>query len=223
MRVGLVALNGEIACLKSLKSSLAYYVKDMCFARVLGVDGGCRWLEKLNIIPDEILGDFDSVHSLSYYKTLWPQAKCSKSPPEKDETDSEIAVAKILESSLDTVLIIGAFGGRLDHLLGTVQLLSPIKPDFQMILLDVNNQVRMIKGPYRFKLSRQEFNTKYISLLAISDAVRGITLSGFKYPLNDATIFYGQTVGISNELLDASGEIVIDSGRLLLIASSDAK
>ena len=79
-------------------------------------------------------------------------------------------------------------------------------------------------GPIRLlanqaTLSHSEFT--YISLLPLTAAVKGITLDGFQYPLIDATLEMGQSLGISNKLQADTGSITIGEGLLLIIESRD--
>ena len=120
MRWGLVSLNGKVDDVQKLSLQLKKYTQQAEFNYVIGVDGGCALLQHLNVVPNLILGDFDSIDALSTYETLWPSAKILSFPVQKDYTDSELAIEVILKEKLDRVVIIGALGGRMDHMLGTL-------------------------------------------------------------------------------------------------------
>ena len=62
---------------------------------------------------------------------------------------------------------------------------------------------------------------EYISLVPFTDVVRGITLTGFIYPLQNATLRLGESIGVSNEQLEDSASIQVKSGILLFIKSKD--
>lgn len=214
MKWGLIALNGKVNDVDQLIKQMARYTEHTKFDYVIGVDGGCALLQNIGIIPSLILGDFDSIESLGRYETLWPSAEVMSFPPNKDYTDSELAVEVILNKNLDRVVIIGALGGRMDHMLGTLFLLDK---STHLSIVDENNCIERIITPYNKKIDAYD---GYVSLVPSMEGLHNITLKGFKYPLCEATILYTQTRGISNEIIEA-GEIEIKSGSGYLILSHD--
>jgi thiamine pyrophosphokinase len=79
----------------------------------------------------------------------------------------------------------------------------------------------MVKGPVRLKIDDTNQFGQYISLVPLSDCIEGVDLKGFKYPLANACIHFGQTIGISNERVEREAEIYIKSGVALVIFSND--
>lgn len=220
MKIGLIALNGILGRKEDVESHLKRYSENLEFEWVIGVDGGISYLRALDIVPSQLLGDFDSVSGLEEYLKLWPHAVCDKFPSEKDETDAEIAMDQMLGKGVEEVLIIGGFGGRLDHLMGNVFLLDRLK-SIRAYMIDDINCLEMIKGPYETTLWKETLFGKYISIVPLDARIDGVDLRGFKYPLNNATIAFSETIGISNELMEEKGTVSLKSGKALLIQSRD--
>lgn len=214
MKWGLVALNGKVRDANKLSTQIEMYTNRTRFDFVVGVDGGCSLLKRLTVEPDLILGDFDSIDSLASFEALWPDVKVLTFPAHKDYTDSELAIEMILKEDVDRIVIIGALGGRMDHMLGTLFLMD--KSD-KLMIIDENNIIERIIAPFEKKIKAV---SGYVSLVPSVEGLHNITLKGFKYPLIKATLLYTQTRGISNEVLD-EGEIKIESGAGYLIYASD--
>ena len=72
------------------------------------------------------------------------------------------------------------------------------------------------------KIKGNKGKQEYISLIPYTEKVTGITLSGFKYPLENETLKIGISRGISNELLEEEGLIHIEEGILIVCVSCDS-
>ncbi len=221
MRQALVVLNGHFQDYMVLKRGLNRVFKDIEPEVILGVDGGAAHLKALQLSPTHILGDFDSIEDCESLKGHYPDSEWLVYPKEKDYTDSELALETIAEMGCDRVVVVGAFGGRLDHMIGTLFLLNRYHRLFEMILIDEQNQVTLLEGPIKQLIHRSEVPHKYVSFIPISDDAKGINLKGFKYPLVNAQVQMGETIGISNEIEEKSAEITFDSGKLLMVFSDD--
>ncbi|MDN5353166.1 MAG: thiamine pyrophosphokinae [Clostridiales bacterium] len=219
MKTGLIAMGGKIEDLDTVEQRLRHFVPDLAFDWVIAADSGAKWLEMLDIIPDELIGDFDSISDLNHYLTRWQGVHSETFPAEKDVTDSEIAVDAALRKNPDLVVIIGGFGGRADHMLSTL-FLTGRSPS--LVMIDSYNVARVIEGPYEMQLTRESAPGKYISIVPLSDVVEGVTIQGVKYPLDRATILFGQTIGVSNELISENGTLAVEKGRAVLFFTQDA-
>ena len=220
MKIGIIALNGPIASYTLLKDQLDTYLGAHTIVHVLGVDGGCKLLDCLGYTPNKILGDFDSIEDIERYKVKWPSADVMTFPPEKDYTDAELAFFEISkEQNLEKIVVIGAMGGRADHMLSILFLLGNAK---RFVIVDEQNIIEKIDTPFKRRLIKKEMgDLKYLSIIPLEKGLQGITLSGFRYPLNQAKINFSQTVGISNELLEDIADIQIGTGSGYLIYSMD--
>jgi len=188
----------------------------------IGADRGVFHLLKRGIKPSVAFGDFDSVTPQELAIIENKVEKLKQFKPEKDETDMELALNWALEQNPETIRLFGATGGRLDHLLANLQLL--VKPlqdgrSTEVVLIDRSNTV-FCKGPGSYQINRIA-SEKYISFVPLTPAVSGLTLKGFKYPLEHRHISLGSTLCISNELINDSGTFSFSEGILIVIRSHD--
>ncbi|UHA73116.1 thiamine diphosphokinase [Paenibacillus sp. 481] len=203
-----------------LHTELILYTDSADF--IIGADRGALFLISHGIIPDLAIGDFDSVtdeERALVESTSKRYVGCDA--VDKNYTDTELAFQTALSYKPDLITICGATGTRLDHTLANIHLLrQAVEANIMCRIADNNNLIMLTKK--EIVVSAQHLqHFKYVSLLPLSMEVRGITLSGFAYPLQDATLQIGQSVGISNELVAATGSIRIVSGYLLVICSRD--
>ena len=140
-------------------------------------------------------------------------------PCEKDDTDTGLAMQKAIETGADEILLVGGTGTRLDHVLGNIgQLFYAHSKGVKAELIDANNRMRVLD--HKSTVSKKDQFGKYVSLIPIYEA-KGVTLQGFKYPLNNDTLVFHESWGISNELEAEEGIISFSEGKLLLIESRD--
>ena len=190
---------------------------------VIAADSGLVHAQRFGLIPNEILGDFDSVDSALVKQYQNFQGEITQYPPRKDYTDTELAIEAAMEKAGHTgeIWILGGTGSRIDHSLANVTLLKqPTDAGVRCRLLDGHNTVQMVKAPAVLDVEKEE-GMRYISLIPMFGDVAGVTLEGFLYPLQDALLPSGRSLGISNELLYHRGRIRIICGYLLIIQSSD--
>lgn len=200
-----------------------HFLKDHTFDLIIAVDGGLEALKPLGLIPHAIVGDFDTVCQETFleYHNL-PNITWNVHHPEKDETDTELAVQTALSMGADSIAILGGTGGRMDHLLGNLHLLDTcLAKGVFAYLIDAQNKVYLLKEGKIFK--KQELFGTYISFIPLTEIVKGITLTGFKYPLEQKDIAIGKDAGlcISNELVMDWGQITFTSGILICMESQD--
>ncbi|MBP3038320.1 thiamine diphosphokinase [Bacillaceae bacterium Marseille-Q3522] len=190
--------------------------------RWIGVDRGVYTLLKNGIVPEAAFGDFDSVTEHEYVQIVNEIGFLHKYKPEKDETDTELAFNWALAKKAECIRLFGATGGRQDHFLANMQLLYKalsIAPQRTIEIIDRKNIISA-KNPGSYTLPKIA-EKKYISFLPVSATVEGLTLEGFKYPLNDCHISLGSTLCISNELIAEYGTFSFRAGILMVVRSSD--
>jgi thiamine pyrophosphokinase len=188
----------------------------------VGVDRGVYTLLSKGIIPHIAFGDFDSVTAEELSEIEKHVRSIKKFKPEKDETDMELALNWALGENPEKIRIFGATGGRLDHFFANVQLL--LKPalknvGFNIKIIDKKNHI-YIKTPGSYEVKKR-CDRKYISFIPMTSVVKGLTLEGFKYPLNNRHIPIGSTLCISNELINDYGTFSFSEGILMVIRSQD--
>lgn len=187
----------------------------------IGVDRGVIHLLEFGIIPDFAFGDFDSITEKEQDQINRQLSHIEVFPAQKDKTDSEIGMDFALsQENVEEIILFGASGGRLDHLLGNIHiLLKTLKQNIKAKLIDVQNEICLFdKGTYNIE---QSSKYRYVSFLPITEEIKGLTLKGFKYSLNNCHIKLGSTLCISNELIHSIGTFSFSDGILMMIRSCD--
>lgn len=185
---------------------------------VIAVDGGLKHLEKMAVEPSLIMGDFDSIESLEFYKKMFPKAEIETFEIRKDYTDSELAVLKLIEIKANRATLLGVTGNRLDHTLANISLLKRLYD--AGIKGSIVNEDNVIYYTEKILELEGAIGTN-MSILPMSAKVTGIYLEGFDYPLENATLTYGSTTGISNVFAKEEASIRIESGRIVVMQSRD--
>ncbi|MCR8643562.1 thiamine diphosphokinase [Paenibacillus sp. N1-5-1-14] len=186
---------------------------------LVGADRGAFFLIEHGLKPDLALGDFDSV-APEELQLIREQSKqfMDCDPIDKDYTDTELALNWALEQCPASIVMLGTLGTRFDHSLANIHLLrNALTHGTPCVMIDAHNEIRLIDE----QVSIAKGDYTQVSLLPLSIEVTGINLKGFQYPLHNATLQIGQSLGISNVLLEPTGTIEIASGLLLVIQSRD--
>lgn len=194
---------------------------------VIAVDKGLMAAHQLSLSVDVVIGDFDSVDEkvLSNYTggVLHKKPVVVRLQPEKDMTDTQVAIEYGIQKLKDTegeIVLIGATGTRIDHMLANIGLLRiPLSCGVKACILDRNNKVYLKNESFR--ISREEAYGDYISLLPMNAEVTDLTLQGLKYPLKEYTLTQGNSLGVSNELVDEEAYISFTSGVLIVVEARD--
>jgi len=189
------------------------------FDFILGVDSGCNSLYYLNILPNGIIGDFDSIDESILDNLKSTNCEIITHYKKKNYTDTELAINFLIDRGFGSVIIFGATGSRIDHMFSTILVMNYYNRFIEITIQDSKNHITFLKGPVSCKIEKEEY--AYFSLLALSEIVTGITYTNAKYPLHNATISQYQSIGISNEWIDSDVLLDISSGEALLIKTKD--
>lgn len=180
---------------------------------VLCADGGLDILEKNNIKPDFVIGDFDSLGYIPKGENVFVY------PKEKDDSDTGIAIKLGFQKGYKSFVIYGGLGGRFDHSFANVQLLSYIAENGgQGFLVGENTYMTVIKDS---SLSLKGKGT--ISVFSLSDKSMGVALKGLKYTLENGELTNSFPLGLSNEFLneETSALLRVQRGTLLVIVTEN--
>ena len=175
---------------------------------VIAADGGLRHTEKLNITPNIILGDFDSLGFTPEGANVFPV--------EKDDTDAMLAVRRGLRLGFREFYLYGSLDGpRLDHTIANFQTLQFLADRGATGYLIGNDyMVTVVKdGHLRFPAGCQGT----ISVFCMGADALGVTLKGLHYPLEDGTLTAGFPLGVSNHFTGQAAEISVNKGSLLVL------
>lgn len=196
--------------------------KEESFDRIIAIDNGLSYLHQINCMPTHIVGDFDTVspHLLQQYQKN-DNVQIVTLCPEKDATDTEVAVDLAVIEGCNEIYLLGATGGRFDHTLANLHMLYKLLNEgIQAYLLDKNNKIYLIKE--NTTLLAQKVKSTYVSLLPFTEEVTKLTLIGFKYPLTEFHLKQGTSIGISNEIVETQAQIQFEDGVLIVIESKDS-
>lgn len=186
---------------------------------IVAADGGGLYLYQAGVVPDVLIGDFDSIPPdvMAYFLSQKKVTLCRFSV-EKDFTDMELAVELAVDRGADEICILSATGTRLDHSAGNVLLLySLLKKGIKAWIEDANNRVYMTEKGMELK----KLDNWKVSLIPVSPEVIGVTTSGLRYPLRNETLMLGSCRGISNEFASDTAAVSFESGLLLVALSRD--
>ena len=175
---------------------------------ILAADGGLRHLEKLNLTPHGIIGDFDSLGFVPEGAEVFPV--------EKDDTDAMLAVRKGLELGYEEFLLYGSLDGpRLDHTIANFQTLQ--------YLADRNATGYLIGNQYIVTVLKEgtlHFPATFQGILSVfcmgADAT-GVTIRGTKYELKQGMLTAGFPLGVSNHFIHKDAAVTVEKGSVLIL------
>ena len=188
---------------------------------VIAVDGGLGYCGILNVAPDIIIGDFDSVsdgerEAIATLEQEIPE-RIIRLKPEKDDTDMLAALKLALEKGYTEFRIYAATGGRFDHTLANIQCLLYLKNHGATgYLVDGTGMILVLQN------EAVHFNKKlegYLSLFALGKEAKGVTIQGMKYTLDNYTMKNDFPIGISNEFVGEESVISVEDGELVCMLS----
>lgn len=186
---------------------------------IICADGGYDIALKHNIVPDLLIGDFDSLQG-----TLPEDIEKKVFPPEKDYTDLELAVRYCRTLDASHVEIAGGLGGRLDHTVANIQILSQYSDFFDsLVIRDGKNKCFILNGSETSHINIPAEDDSYLSIFSLSEECEGVTFTGVKYPLENHTLTRTFPLGVSNEFKEKSAFLSIKKGTLLVVISKNCQ
>ena len=195
------------------------------FDCVIAVDGGYTHLESASVVPQVVVGDFDS---LGYQ----PDHPCVVRHPEiKDKSDLELALAYALDYGADALYAYGCLAGRLDHTLAAIQAMAAYSEKGLKVAAigcgavdtkaDFENgfALQMLTGPGQvdFVSTEQRPLEGGLSVFALNDCVKGVTERGLFYPLEDTVLTNRTSLGLSNQFTGKDAYVHVEKGTLCLV------
>lgn len=216
-----VIIAGGTIDLEFAKDFLSQRERDKMY--IFACDKGYEACEKLGVVPDALIGDFDSAEVGVVERAKAEGVEIKRLNPVKDDTDVEAALVKAMAMAEpdESIFILGGTGSRVDHILGNIALLAMgVKNDRYVILLDSHNSISVIK-PVTVHIVDNKPG-RYVSVFPYMGPVTGVTMEGFKYPLKDATIEGFNTLTVSNEVVEDEGKIWFEGeGYLIVMETRD--
>lgn len=192
-------------------------------ALVVAADGGARHAASLGLEIARWVGDGDSLGEAGIAALAAAGVPLERARPDKDESDTELAVTAALAMGATRLSILGGLGGaRLDHALANLGLLAmPELAGLDVRLLATDVRVRLLAapdaegGPVTATLAGRAGDL--VSLLPTGVDAIGVTTKGLVYPLRDEPLLVGRTRGLSNVRATDEATVVLREGQLLVV------
>ncbi len=209
---------------------------------VIAADSGAEFLRKHELFPDIIVGDFDSSdpETIAHFRNLG-QVEIVSLKRDKDETDTEAALDLVLKRGFTTAIVTGAMrGSRLDHELANVFLIEHYaRQGLDLILYSQDTVIFGISGldsEYGAMFEGKHSETRraiyyqgkrvfcgepstWVTVLPVTCEATGVTTSNLKFPLYDAVLQRGSTLGVSNEMVERTASLSIAKGFVVVVLS----
>lgn len=187
---------------------------------LIAADGGGLVLTAMGRAPQLLIGDLDSIDAASLAFFTASQSDIRRFPREKDETDLELALQAAVSLGAHTIDLFCVLGGRWDHTLATISMLSmPMLADIRVRIYAEQQCIELIRT------SAVIYGTvgEVVSLLPMTPTVNGITTTGLAYALTHATLYMDRSRGVSNVLTDMEARVSIADGLLLVVHTESSE
>ena len=176
---------------------------------VIAADRGYDHAKKLGINPDIVIGDFDSTNKPITDNII-------KLNPIKDYTDTKAAMIKAKDMGYDKIIIYGGLGGRDSHSFANIRSsLEYKKLGIDVIIKSKYKKIFIIDNSFTYKFKNED--DFYVSIFALNEVVKGVSISGLFYELNNYDLSLDNSLGVSNETCKKDFSINVEDGYLLVI------
>ncbi len=196
------------------------FIKTINAEYIIAADSGLKYIDELGLVPDMILGDYDSVEDglLDKYRSI----DIKTYPREKDYTDTHIAIINALKTGASEIYILGATGTRMDHTFTNIcNMKAALDRDVSCFICDSHNKIYLVNdGMGEVSISKAGQYGKYVSIVPLSEETV-ISLTGFKYVLEDYVLHQGLSICQSNEIKEDEALIKIKKGLLIVFETKD--
>lgn len=182
---------------------------------VIAADAGYKNAALLGEHVNVLIGDLDSLGE----NNIPDGVELFRLKPEKDDTDTQVAVSLALDRGAREIVLVGGLSGRLDHTLSSLAILEDLNArGVYAVMTDGLNKVRFIRNSSAL-IPRSHY--RYLSLIAADDKVKGVCAEGCRYPLNNAVLRRTYQYAVSNEIDGNCALISVKKGGLYIIESRD--
>ena len=179
------------------------------------VDGGARHCLASGLTPNLLVGDLDSVDPDCAAKVKAMGAECIRFAREKDASDLELVFDILSDRFFEQVILFGASGGRTDHQLFNWQLAAAQPWPFQLRIIDDYVDARLVDPTRAYEVAASL--GQVFSIVPLAGPAIGVTVCGAQYPLKNATLIVGSTVGLSNTVTDDCLQVSVEQGVVLVM------
>jgi thiamine pyrophosphokinase len=182
---------------------------------VVAADGGARYALDAGITPDLVVGDMDSLEEAEVREVEERGALVERHPIRKDKMDSHLAILAVRGSGATAVDLLCGGGGRFSALFAVPHLLlAAERIGLRATLVATWGQAFVLENGSRTVVGGPQDS---VSIFPLTGSATGVTLEGFGYPLEDARLEIGDTLGFHNELIGEAARVSVGEGALLVI------
>lgn len=174
------------------------------------IDHGIDCCYSANLLPQRLIGDGDSAANACWNWAQENQVRIEKFPPEKDYTDTQLAL-DMANSENAMIILTGAFGGRFDHAFSTAFTFA--HSQLKGIMADEKEAMLFIRDGESVSLNFSS-SPKAISLLSFTQFAKGVNIDNVKWPLKNKDLQQGFPYSVSNEATKNPVHISIANGIL---------
>ena len=188
--------------------------------RIIAADGGTHNALSVGVMPQVVIGDLDSLAEADRGELERAGVPFIVYPTHKDRTDLELAIRYALDQGATELIIFSALGGRWDQSLANLLLLTlPELAHVSTRIVDQQLSIQVIRD--QAEITGCAGDT--LSLIALKGDAHGVTIEGCEYPLRDAVLPFGATLGISNVLTQNTAKITVKQGEILALHTTRAE
>ena len=183
---------------------------------IIGADGGAARALAWGLRPGLVIGDMDSLPEEA--RAILESAGCRfiEHPRAKDQNDLELALVHAVQEGATAITVLGALGGRLDHALANILLLTlPALVGVSVRIAEGDQQALLARGGETLELEGARGDL--VSLLPLGGDACGVTTWGLAWALQDDTLRFGSSRGVSNEMTSDRAGIQVGEGLLLVV------
>ncbi|MBN2073494.1 MAG: thiamine diphosphokinase, partial [Actinobacteria bacterium] len=212
----LIVANGSIGDPGKMLDRITNYYGFNKSDMVISADGGANNALKMGLLPDVVIGDMDSIRITDKEKIRENSARTRfiSTSPEKDETDTQLALDYALGMGESRIIITGALGDRIDHSLANIMLLAwPRIEDKDVRIITDKNEIFVIRKPAAV-IGEPD---KLLTLMSLSPYTYFKKTTGLKYSLQEEKLYFSPVRGLSNIFIDKKAFLDIREGILLVI------
>lgn len=194
---------------------------------IIACDSGLDNADRYGILPDLVVGDFDSVSGVNLKKIEEHGNSGEKDtaginyiryPKEKDDTDTMIAVKHALKMGFMHIKIVCAFGGRADHSIANIQTAYYAANRGAVVeIIDENSKYTVFKDR---EMVFDRMDGCYLSVFSLSDKSSNVCVHGTKYEILNGELTNDFPLGVSNEFVKEKAVVSVKDGCLMVVITS---
>lgn len=185
---------------------------NQCQLRI-AADNGLHVFYKYGLKPDVIIGDFDSSQDDERNYFISNGSSFVELEVEKNMTDTEAAIDLARSRGFDDIVLLGATGKRIDHLISNLTLLNGANENgYNLVIEDNEHEIYVADGEFII----EGFKGQTVSLFPVENSARVCAADGLYYPLDNLLLKNTQSRGVSNILTERSARIATDKPLLIV-------